>query len=269
VLEKMNLLGMVNMGLSSQGFSFEDITEAFAGDMVLAVNNFKVNTVADTVDYGMVESAEALTRKEPQADYLFAMKIGKREKFDKIIAWGVREQAIRPNGTNMWAMAPAGAQGGAVLVVDKDLAVIARDAAQARAYLNNKADGKLPEAARDAVTGHPMGLYMDVQTALGNIGASAFDTPKESAIAAEVKRVFGAFAMHSNGFKGDAFRYEMALNLMNAGENSLVQLIDFATRIRAINQQYPDAESVPSIATPGMMDSDTSALVEPTTEDAL
>ena len=268
MLEKMNLLGMVNMGLSSQGFSLEDITEAFAGDMVMAVNNLKVNTVADTAGYGMVELGDTYTRKQPQMDYLFAMKIGKREKFDKIIAWGAREQVMTAAGTNMWMLGPASSAGSPVLLVDKAIAVVARDAAQARAYLDNKAGGKLPETARDAVTGHPVGIYMDVQTALGTMGATAFDTPKDAAIAAEVKRVFGAFTMHSTGFRGDAFHYEMALNLMNGAENSLVQLIDFASRVRAINQQYPDANEAPAIAAPGMMDSDTSALVEPATEDA-
>ena len=272
VLEKMNLMGMVNMGLSSQGFSFADFTEAFAGDMVMAVNGLRVITVEDPLYSEGADGAPLIrepNRKEPQADYIFAMKIGKREKFDKIISWGVRQQAMTAAGSNMWALGVPGAGGNPVLVVDEDLAVVARDAAQARAYIDNKGGGKLPDAARNAVTGHPMGLYVDVQSALAGLGKSAFDSPKEAAIAAEAKRVFGNFSMHSNGFRGDAFQYEMDLSLTNSAENSLVQLIDFATRIRTINEQYPDAEEgTPAIVTPGMMESDTSALVEPTTEEA-
>lgn len=264
VLEKMGLLGMMNMGLASQGLSFDDITEALAGDMVVAVNNVQVKTVTDTPMYEGEQVGDMYTRKEPEADYLFVMKVGKREKFDKLLAWGVKNQALTAAGTGAYSIG-----GSTTLMIEKDLAVVARDAAQARAYLDKKlAGGKLPDVARKAVEGHPMGLYMDVQTMLGNLGAAAFDKPKDAAMVAEIKKTFSNFAMHSTGFKGDAFEYEMEMNMTAANENSLVQLIDFAARLKAVDAQYPDPVYDESIAVPDMPTDayDTSAMVEPTTE---
>lgn len=266
VLEKMGLIGMMNMGLASQGLSFDDISEALAGDMVVAVNNLRVNTVTDTPMFEGEQMGEAYTSKKPDADYLFVMKVGKREKFDKLLAWGVKQQALIAAGTGTYSIG-----GSTTLMIDKDLAVVARDATQARAYLDKKlADGKLPEVARKAVDGHPMGFYMDVQTMLGNLGAAAFDKPKDAAMVAEIKKTFANLAMHSTGFKGDAFQYEMEMNMTNANENSLVQLIDFASRLKAVDAQYPDPVYDESIAVPEMSTDayDTSAMVEPITENA-
>jgi hypothetical protein len=221
------------------------------------------------MDYGGMEMNNSYTRKEPEADYLFVMKVGKREKFDKLIAWGVKMEALNAGGTGVYHIGGSGGDG-TTLMIDKDLAVVARNATQARAYLDKKlAGGKLPDVAHEAVTGHPMGFYVDVQTLLGNLGAAAFDKPKDAAMVAEIKKTFANFTTHSTGFAGDAFHYKMAMNMTNKDENSLVQLLDFASRMKALDTQYPDpvdeSFAMPDAPTGAY---DTSAMVEPVTEDA-
>lgn len=277
MLEKMNLLGIANLALAAQGFSVEDILESFEGDMVVALNDFKLATVTDTLSFsesfppdpdaagahGQSGNATTYEHTEPRFNYIFSAKIGKREKLEKLLSWAVQQSALSPQGKGIYNIGNlTGTSNGVLLMdTDKDLLVLARDAAAARAFADKKSGGKLPEVAREAVYGHSMGAFFDVQTMMANLG-SAFTSARDSLSAAEFKRVFSNFTAHSEGFKGDAFLYEMSANLMNKDENSLVQLLEFASRMRTIEREHAgppamDAAIVPFDA------ADTTALTEP------
>jgi len=230
LFEKMGYLGMVNMALGEQGITLDDILESFAGDIVFAMNDFSVASKTDTL-YGT-----PYTTSSPDFGYTVAFKVGKREKLDKLLALAVRSGAMRAAGAGVYLM--GGEDGGATdgaLVIKGDLAAFAKTQAAAVAYLDKKAGGKLPEPAREAVTGTAMGMFVDMQTMLARVGG--FSSASDSMMVDAVRRTFGHVAMHSTGASGDRFTYEMEAAMMNKNENALVSLLDFAVRVRRINAE--------------------------------
>ncbi len=269
VLEKMGMLGMLNMGLAGQGITPDDLFDAFAGDMVLAVNDFKVESKTET--YGEGAYAGSYTSSEPAANYLFAIKIGKKEKFDKIMGVATTRGMLKSNGAGLYTLGDA-TPDAPVLVVDKGLAVAARTAAAARAYIDKKAGGTMPEPVRKHVYGQPIGMYVNLQRMLGAFPTTSDGSASDSVALDAARRLFAHATLNGGTYKGGAFSYTMSLDLQNKSENSLVQLLDFASRIKKAEDlnraRNADIVDVPMVPAPGMMPSDTAALVEPMAPDA-
>ncbi len=219
LLDKMNLSGMANLFLMQKGLSVDEILAAFTGDMVVGINNFGMERTTQTAD-----SASGTQLSYTQhSDFVYAMKLGKKESFKKLFGMATSEGGLQQTAPNVYVV--PGMENVTLVIGDQYLAV-SNKAATAQAFLQ-KSGGKVPEAAGNVITGHPLGAFMDFSMMSGTMGMA------DPAMADQLRKFFTNATISGGEFKGDANEYHMALNLANKDENSLLQMMQMAQRIAA------------------------------------
>lgn len=229
LLDKMNLSGMANLFLMQKGLSVDEILSAFTGDMVVAVNNFKIEQTAASYDSTIGVTVPAGNRQ--QSDFVFAMKLGKKESFQKLFGMATAEGGLQQTAPNVYTMPGAD---GTTLVVGQEFLAVSNKPASAQAFLQ-KGGGKVPEAAREAITGHPLGAFIDFSM-MGGMNNNAMGIT-DPALADQLRKFFTNATISGGEYKSDANEYVMSLNLANKDENSLLQLMQLAQRIAAAKKK--------------------------------
>jgi hypothetical protein len=158
--------------------------------------------------------------------YTYALKINKKENFNKLLNMGVSMGLLSPNGTNTYLLGSKQA-----LLVSEQYCILASDNETALDYQSGKnKGGKLPEHV-DEITRHPFGIYFDAQGVMNNITPIIGQSSKDSAMIVESKKLLQDIIFKGGGFKNNAFEYNMAINFINKEENSLLLLTDFAMKL--------------------------------------
>jgi hypothetical protein len=231
MLEKLNLSGMANLALMSQGITMDDALGGFTGDMVFAINNFRVESKLQEIDsatqaeYGLTPMSMA----KPAADFVFALKIGDKAKLGKLLALFGKSGMLQQTAPNTYVI-PGTASGGTLVIGDKYIAA-STNQASAQAFLKEHA-GAMPDAVHQEISGHPFGIWADVHSFLGgasSVGGNAAD----SAAVVAVRNTFTSFSVKGGEMKNDANEYNMTLGFVNKEENSLVQLLHLAQQLAA------------------------------------
>jgi len=241
MIEKAGMLGFLNIGLMSVGMSSDDIFETFTGDMAVSMSNFKANL--DTSG-GMTEA------DKPSMDYVYVMKIAKKENLAKLLNFAVSKEILVPAGKNMYQL-PAGAGNQFVLANDDNYLVGTNKAEAAQAYLQGKnKGGKLPDEAQKAIYGHPMGGYFDVATIVKTMIPPASTSPADLALMEEAKKLVTDINFYGGSFSGNAFDSHATVNFSNKEENGLLQLIALAIKTKKAADEHHAANmaSVPAPA---------------------
>jgi hypothetical protein len=233
MLEKMNLSGMANLALMSQGLSMDDVLGAFTGDMVMAINNFRLEQraeeIADSIreQYGITPYPVT----KPALDFVFAMKIGDKTKLNKLLALFGRSGMMQQTAPNTYSL--PGQQGGSFVIGDKYIAA-STNTASAQAFLKEHA-GAMPDAVHKEISGHPVGMWADIQSFVKGSASIAGGSPSDSTAFTIVRNAFTTFAVHGGEYKDDANEYRMSVGFVNKDENSLVQLLYLAQQLAAVN----------------------------------
>jgi len=235
-LEKAGFLGFINMALMSVGLSADDIFDTFTGDMAVSVCNFaagpQIATASDSV------SQETYTT---HADYVYVMKIAKKENLAKLLGIAVSKEILRPAGNNMYQLAGESANS-FVLAHDDKYLVAANKAEAALAYLQGKNKGaKLPEAAQTALYGHPAGGYFDIAALTRAMNLPAGTNTSDAALADEAKKLVTDINFYGGDFNGDAFESHATANFTNKEENGLLQLLQFAVKAKKLADEHHSA----------------------------
>lgn len=165
------------------------------------------------------------------SDYVFAMKLGKKESFNKLFALATSEGGLQQAAPNVYTM--PGMQDITLVIGDQYLAVSNKPAG-AQAFLQ-KGGGKVPDVAGDVITGHPLGMFMDFSM-MSSMNSSMMGMT-DAAVADQLRKFFSNATISGGEYKGDANEYHMALNLANKDENSLLQLMQLAQRIAAAKKK--------------------------------
>lgn len=235
MLEKMGLSGIANLALMSQGITMDDILGSFSGDMVFAINNFRVETKMQEID-SITQQEYGLTPypvTSPKMDFVFAMKIGDKAKLNKLLALVGRSGMVQQSAPNTYTLAGQG--GGSMVVGDKYIAA-SSNALTAQAFLRERA-GAMPDAVHKEISGHPVGMWADIQGFLKGGSAVANGSPSDSAFFAVMRNAFTTFSMNGGEMKGEANEYHMKLGFVNRNENSLVQLLHIAQQLSAAGKR--------------------------------
>lgn len=233
-LEKMGVLGFINLALSGQGLSTDDIFDAFTGDVALAMNDFTMKREAIATDdtTGAVEIAGTY---KTDINYTYVIKINKKDKFKRLLQLAVENEFLDVTGTNTYSL-HANA-GGPAMVMDDKYFVIANTEAGANAYIQGKFKSQKPTPPVKVVYGHPFGFYFDIQAMMGAVAADVTATPHDAAMLAESRKLLRDISFTGGEFSNDALEYKMAINFMNKEENSLLLLLDFANRMDDASKQ--------------------------------
>ncbi len=239
MLEKAGLLGFLNLGLAQSNITTDDLFEAFSGNVAFTLNDFsmrynnKYMADADTI----MESNN--NGDETNMNILYVMGIGKKEKFDKILSVGIAVGLLQPSGTNAFIFGNAAE--GYVLLRDDKFAVLSNKEMNAQSFLQGKyKKEKMPENVKDKISGHPFGMFFDVEKIMNAVEIDDEDRGNQ-AMLAEVKKLLKNISSSGGDFKRDAFIYDLNVNFKNDKENALILLLDFATRMKdASDLRQPD-----------------------------
>ena len=222
MLDKAGVLGLVNVALAQQNMDADYVLDAFTGDMALVLNDFNMQTT-NTGD-----TLAGINSYRPVFNGLYVLKINKKENFDKLLGLA-KNNGLVQIGTNTYAM-PLSLSDSIILVTDNNYAVVTNKAANATAYLQGSYKAQQMPAAADAY-GHPFAMFFDVQQIGKAVDPSMSHSQSDIAKINEAKKLLSDISMNGGAFKNDAFEYNISVNFMNRDENSLLQLIDFATRV--------------------------------------
>lgn len=235
-LDKMGLTGLANLSLSSQGLNLDEILGAFTGDLAFTINNFRVEESKMEVDSFMLQFMDTtdLTQREPAMDLLFVLKIKNKATVDKLLRLA-QQSGLKSMGNGVYQLGNNPEDG--QLLVNNDYIVAGNNTAMVQAFSTHKTAQKLPQPAREIVTGHPLGYYMDIQAMLQQVPApTGRGKAAEAAMLAGSKKMFRSIELAGGEFRHQASNFQLKVNLMDKSENALLQLLQLVQEVAAANQ---------------------------------
>jgi hypothetical protein len=222
LLQRLNLSGVANLALMSQGLTLDDVLGGFTGDLVFALNNFRMEQQAFAAG-GPTQEASLM----PKMDFVVAMKIGDKARLEKLLRVAGHGKALQMVAPSTYRVQGSGAT---LVLGDKYIAASSNEAS-AHAFLREHA-GAMPDAVHQEISGHPAGLWADVQGILGGAAALAGDASEGSSIAV-LQKTFRSVGMQGGEMKDGANEYRFRLRLADKRENSLLQLLHLAQQLSA------------------------------------
>jgi len=235
LLDKMGMSGMANLALISKGTSVEEIIGAFAGDMVVSLNNFRVETRIREIDSALRDfDLKPYPVNSPKMDYVFAMKIGDRAKMTKLMHFITSAELLRQIAPNIYTV--PNSPGAPTLVVGEKYVAVSSNVPDAQAFLK-ESTARMPDAVKAEIAGHPSGMWADVRSLIEGAIPLTVGSATDSAAFVAMQHLFTTFSGHGGEFKGAATEYSMTLGFANTEENSMLQLLHLAQQLATINKQ--------------------------------
>ena len=246
LLQEAELLSMANVFLTQQGLSVEDITKAFKGDITLVSGDIKFNQVEKTSPY----TGELRKSIEPDFNFVFAVRIGDRTAFNKLIDMGAATGMYKRNGDN-FELSNAGEEGfaGKIAVgIKDDLFIIAKDKATFDQYAAKSGKATVTADAKKALDGSVVSYFVDAQSIMNGYSESYFDSTEatEKSIFIASKDVFRSLWFNSEKFSGGKIQSKGELTLKE-GKNSLSVLIGYAKYVAEQFKAKQDAYRVEDV----------------------
>ncbi|MBS1629628.1 MAG: DUF4836 family protein [Bacteroidetes bacterium] len=220
LLQRLNLSGVANLALISQGLTLDEVLGGFSGDMVFAINHFKLRTAADSLSG---DDAQTMAFGSPKMDFVFAMKIGDKMKLGKLIGYAVKSNLLQELRHGVYGI-PAAAEV-RVVVGEKYLAISSNEAF-AQAFLKEHA-GAMPDAVHREISGHPSGIWLDLK-GLMQQNSNTFSGGNSSLSA--MQQTLESFSLQGGEMKEGANEYRFKLQMTDQKENSLLQLLQLLQR---------------------------------------
>jgi len=224
ILENTGILGFLNLAFMDQGISTNDIFNAFTGDMAFAVHDFRiqtqVNESSDTTKYTDVLS---------EFSAVYAMKIHKKEAFDKLIQYAVKQSYITPYQENVWC-AITGSDT-VFMALKGDFIAWSNEYKEVTDYLDGHHKSKEGHPAlKKSLVGYPFAMFVDYRTIFDPLKQLASTMGYDVGVQ-KAENLLDYAVVHGGSYRNHTFDFEASLYLRNKDENSLIQLIHFVTEI--------------------------------------
>jgi hypothetical protein len=223
VLQVTGMDGMANAYLGQMNYSLDELLGATNGEFLVSVSDFQLNKKQVTIPaYYQGDTAHSFTRTEPDFKVLVAAGVKNRAAFQKLL--DLANQNLPPAAiskvnfklNDQWFVA-----GNNMEKVDQFLA-----------------GGNSNQPFADKITGHPFGLYVDLQKIFKSIGTSmdnAYDTAVYNANVNFWKDVVAT----GGEYKNKSITSEFSINLVDGSENSLKQLNQYAEKMSSAKKLRP------------------------------
>jgi hypothetical protein len=230
LLEKTGVLGFINLALTGQNTSVDEILGAFAGDMVVSLNDLKLkpNTAKAAVDTAGADTTSTNLKYSGDMQFTYALKIGKKENFKKLLQMAVASGSILATGNNTYTLKNNSSP--ATLVIDEIYCVITNHPANAEGYLEGSFKNQQKPGISE-ITGNPFGIFFNAQGMMNSLSPDMVSSPADRKALAESKKLLRDVHFTGGEFSSSAFSYKMSINFINQSENSLLQIMDFAKRM--------------------------------------
>jgi hypothetical protein len=226
--------GMANGMLSDFNLSVEELVNASKGQFLFSLSDLQMKKKKVTIPgYG---GSAPYTYNTTDRDFnaLFATSVNNKSTFDKLLGIAKEKMmktdtTINYNVTNDWF-----AVSNKKATVDQFLA-----------GTNNK----MPFA--DKITGHPFGMYVDLQKVIKAFGSDLDDASDSASFDASMKMWQDVVATGGE-FKNNVSTFNFDINLVDKSKNSLKQISEYANKMaaaRKLKKQEAWTESMDSDST--------------------
>lgn len=229
MLKVMGVDGMANMVLGEVNSNLDEVMSAYKGDVLVAVTDLTAKQQQETVE----GTSYSYTSTKPEMKVLVAVSVKNKANFDKLI--GIAEQKMIekdgkiPDGiiyktSNDWFAA-----GNSGEMVDKFLA-----------------GGNNNVAFASKISGHPFGLYIDLQKIINSsksFGNGMFTAPYDIS-----SKMWQDVVVTGGEYDNGAWTSVMEINLVDKKTNSLKQINQYIDNMYAaiksnMNKSYDDMSS--------------------------
>lgn len=232
--------GMVNTYAQQMGFTIDDFVKANSGDLLFAVTDLKMKTDSFSYkdDQGNTTSSNVFAR--PDANYLFSVGVGDKPSFQKLMDAGKKLGGEMGGAENKIAYN----------LNDKTFAV-GNEQPFVNQYLaggNNKYD------FTDKISGHPIGLFVDIQKILSALNNDAMvkDNDARQVMAASLK-IWDKVYSTGGDFESDAMVGNTEITFIDQSTNSLKQLNHYFDEVAKVMLAKMDREKAQSNQTDSLM----------------
>jgi hypothetical protein len=221
MLDTMNMLPMVTVGLQQTGLTMDDITKAFSGDFLLTVTDFSV--ASESKSYTMNGTPVNYTTPKPAYKAALSFKINDKPSFDKIMQFIVNQGMLQTTAPGIYSFGNF-----VTLASNNEYAAVSNDAAVAQAFLtagNSKFD--LPAEVKDK----PYGFYADIKNSVKSIPLDLLYGKEDTAVFHDGRILLESISANGGKINGDHTDFHFEINFQNKDENSLMQLIKFSQKV--------------------------------------
>ena len=141
----------MNIPLAQKGLTIEDVADAISGDMAVSVTNFKNMRQTIPAD-SLYPGQQPITTSTSDADYVFALKVGKQEKFDKLLQVARQDSMLAPVGNGRYVV-PMLMGTKLAIIIDKGYVVLSNKDELAAGYLLQPGKEKVEEKSAPVTAG--------------------------------------------------------------------------------------------------------------------
>jgi hypothetical protein len=211
--------GMINAFLGKYNYNFDELMAACKGQMLIAATDFTIKQEKQTfegTDY-------TYTSNKPDVKMLFALSVNNKASFDKLI--GIAQSEMN-NEAGQKALSQISYK------VNNDWFAISNSAETVDRFLAG-GNNKLPFT--DKISGHPFGLYIDIQKIMKSAQPTATDASSLSAFEASMK-LWQDVVMTGGEIKDGAVTAEFTVNLIDKKTNSLKQINQYIEQLAALKK---------------------------------
>ena len=213
--------GMLNMYTDKIGFNLDDFVKANKGDLTLAFTDLSVKNETSG------DSTMPATFTKPDFNVLFSVSIGDKPSFQKLIDAGKKiEGEMGRNDTSI-----AYGQNDKVFAITNHQHFL-------NDYLAGNANSKYDFI--DKLSGHSVGLYIDIHKILSAISTEKMDDPDHKQIMDASLNLWNNIYVTTGDFKDDALTGHTEINFIDQSTNSLKQLNHYFDTIAKLEKEKQD-----------------------------
>jgi hypothetical protein len=217
VLKLTGLDAMADMYLEKINFSIDDFVKANKGEVLLAVTDPKAKM--DTMNFGGETHVYPL---KPDMNVLFATSVKDKASFEKMVTliWDLSKQ-VRKGGDE--------AKPGISYKLENNWFAVSNIAEYTDKFL---AGGKNKFSFTDKITGHPMGLYIDLQRIIKFAGSMSKDSSAANKTIYDASlNMWQDITAKGGDYNDKSSESEFEINLVDKNTNSLKQLNQYIDKI--------------------------------------
>ena len=241
-IEKMGMLGLANGYLSEQQLSVEEIMSALSGDMVFSMNNY--NQTKETVLFDSTDETSAFGSYKTTMDVLFALKINKKEAFQKLLNLALKLEMLEQVNATTYKMKSVGsASDSSIIIVNDKYAVFANKAILANNFIDGTYAKQASLKVKEHILKHPFGMFFDYNSWAKRTAGIMANNAADSMVYTASLKTFDNLVFNGGSLENNAFKYQLSINLINKNESCLIQLFDFS-KILQQAQDIRDKEAV-------------------------
>lgn len=229
LLIKTELLGIANLGISQSGtnMTLDNILDAFTGDMAVVMNDFSLRNEPVTDSF----MGQAVTHQEqkPNLNVGFVIKINNKENFQKLMNIA-KQNGMQPISNGY--VLPIDEKDSVYIMTNDQYMVAANKYATANGFLQGSFKNQpMPAEVSSKVYDHPWALYFDLNQLFKNIDPGISNSPRDSALLTESKKLLKNISVSGGSFKNNAFEYHLDISFNNTEENSIIELMDYGMKM--------------------------------------